>query len=373
MSSSSAADPGHGGFVIPSLDGLRAISFMIVFSAHAGFGGPGGFGVTVFFFLSGYLITTLMRIEATKTGGIDLKLFYLRRVLRILPPFYFVLVIAIALTEFGMLPGKLAVSSVLAQALHFSNYWIAAHGWDGIAPGTGVYWSLAVEEHFYLLFPALYGWLLRSGYPGQKQRTILWALCAAALAWRCVLVLLVHANTDRTYLASDTRMDSMLFGCALAVYGNPMLDGVKRDRPTRLELALLALGLLGLVLSFAVRSPVFRETARYTLQGICLYPVFSIGIRYPKFGPYRLLNLRSVRFLGTLSYSLYLVHQVVIALVSEHLHASSLVLGVLSLAIALGVSTLIWMAIEEPCGRVRKRLAASRKRQLPNAPELNRS
>src|SRR5438270_10676355 len=80
-------------FQIPSLDGLRAVSFMIVFLSHAGLGRfvSGGFGVTVFFFLSGYLITTLMRMEADKTGHVSLKLFYLRRAVRILPPFYIVL------------------------------------------------------------------------------------------------------------------------------------------------------------------------------------------------------------------------------------------------------------------------------------------
>src|SRR5579862_3542962 len=77
-------------FHIPSLDGLRAISFFIVFAAHAGLDRivPGGFGVTVFFFLSGYLITTLMRMETDKSARVNLKNFYLRRALRILPPFY---------------------------------------------------------------------------------------------------------------------------------------------------------------------------------------------------------------------------------------------------------------------------------------------
>src|SRR5437868_6408090 len=76
---------------IPSLDGLRAVSFFIVFLAHCGvpfFPIPGAFGVTVFFFLSGYLITTLLRLEMESTGKVSFRHFYLRRVLRILPPFY---------------------------------------------------------------------------------------------------------------------------------------------------------------------------------------------------------------------------------------------------------------------------------------------
>jgi peptidoglycan/LPS O-acetylase OafA/YrhL len=141
---------------IPSLDGLRAVSFTMVFLAHAGLRGlPGGFGVTVFFFLSGYLITTLLRVEMEDSGTISFKHFYLRRALRILPPFYIVLTVATGLTWLGLLAGWLETMPVLAEALHFSNYWFASHGWTGTAMGTGVLWSLAVEEHFYLGFPAL--------------------------------------------------------------------------------------------------------------------------------------------------------------------------------------------------------------------------
>src|SRR4029077_21192748 len=155
-----AAIAQHRDLHIPSLDGLRALSFLIVFLAHAGLDRvvPGGFGVTVFFFLSGYLITTLMRIEAERTGKVSLKNFYLRRALRILPPFYIVFVAATIFGEIGFLRGDVRprLLPVALQAMHLSNYWIAAKGWSGIATGTGVYWSLAVEEHFYLLFPAIF-------------------------------------------------------------------------------------------------------------------------------------------------------------------------------------------------------------------------
>src|ERR1700761_1752256 len=78
---------------IPSLDGLRGVSFLIVFIAHAGLDKlvPGRLGVNIFFILSGYLITTLMIREREKTGWVSLKLFYLRRALRIFPPMYFIM------------------------------------------------------------------------------------------------------------------------------------------------------------------------------------------------------------------------------------------------------------------------------------------
>src|SRR6185437_16099343 len=84
---------------IPSLDGIRALSFFLVFFSHAGLGDlvPGGFGVSVFFLLSGFLITTLLRLEFARNKRISLSHFYLRRVLRILPPLYVTLALAIIL------------------------------------------------------------------------------------------------------------------------------------------------------------------------------------------------------------------------------------------------------------------------------------
>src|ERR1043166_8439504 len=212
---------------IPSLDGLRAVSFLIVFFAHSGLNLlvpaiPGGFGVTVFFFLSGFLITTLIRTEHQSTGRVSIRNFYMRRALRILPPFYLVLPLTTVLTLAGVLPGMLDPRAMLAQVLHVSNYWFIAQGYDGIPAGTTPYWSLAVEEHFYLLFPMLY--LTLSRYLSRRNQAIaLYALCALVCIWRCVLVLGVGVIEDRTYLASDTRFDSILLGCALPVAMNPMI------------------------------------------------------------------------------------------------------------------------------------------------------
>jgi peptidoglycan/LPS O-acetylase OafA/YrhL len=101
---------------------------------------------------------------------------------------------------------------------------LVLRGWSGITPGTAVFWSLAVEEHFYLLFPLLYVTIRKTGLGGRGQAAVFWSLCAVVLAWRCYLVLVTHSSVERTYLCSDTRIDSILFGCALAVRGNPMID-----------------------------------------------------------------------------------------------------------------------------------------------------
>lgn len=354
-------------FLIPSLDGIRALAFLLVFLGHVGAPGiPGGFGVTVFFFLSGYLITTLLRLEVERTGHIDFKLFYLRRALRILPPFYLVLCTAIALVALGLLAGPLETASVLAQFLHYFNLWIIHHGFGGVPDGTGVYWSLAIEEHFYAIFPALYALLLRAKLNGSKQRLVFLGICAAVLLWRCVLVFYFQASSNRTYLGTDTRCDCLLLGCALAVAGNPMLD-VERtsQRPSNAFMAALAVSSLVLLLSFVVRSDEFRETVRYSLQLGALYGFFYAAIRYPNWGVFRLFNVRPMRFLGKLSYSLYLVHQIVIGLAWRWLPFGGVARIALEFAVSLGLAWSIWLLLEKPCAQLRKRLEIGRLEARP--------
>jgi peptidoglycan/LPS O-acetylase OafA/YrhL len=299
-------------FYIPSLDGFRTVAFSIVFLAHAGLEKviPGGFGVTIFFFLSGYLITTLLRREHAKTGDLSFRQFYKRRVIRIWPAFYVVLGLAVLATLAHLLPGTIQTVPLLAQTLHFANYYSIFHGNDGMPLGTGVYWSLAVEEHFYLVFPLLYLGLLRAKLSARGQVAVLLLISAAVLAWRCYLVRVLHVdaeNDHRTFYATDTRLDGILFGCMLAILGNPALDP-QRGSERLWKFALLPLGLLVMVGALLYRQPEFRETFRYTLQGLALIPVFVVAIRYPDWGPFAALNWNWVRKMGVLTYPLYLVH-----------------------------------------------------------------
>lgn len=345
-------------FHIPSLDGIRAVAFLIVFFAHAGATRiAGGFGVTVFFFLSGYLITTLMRREWEAFGTVSLKQFYLRRALRILPPFYLVLAMATAAAAIGVLPGGFSPSALLAQALHAANYWIVTHGYVGQPLGTGVYWSLAVEEHFYLVFPLVFIALRKWVRAPAREAFVLYGLCATVLAWRCILVYGFHATTERTYVASDTRVDSILYGCALAVHGNPVF-GEQSGIPTAwMKWGLLPLAVGVLLFSFAFREPTFRETARYSLQGLALTPIFAAAIRYPNWVWFRPLNTRTASFLGVLSYSLYLVHQVILLIVQAHVALPPAAQAALALLLSVGVSWTIYRLVERPCAALRRRLS----------------
>ena len=357
-------------FHVPSLDGIRAGSFLLVFAAHAGLGAiiPGGFGVTVFFFLSGYLITTWLRIEHEKSHTVRFGFFYLRRALRILPSFYLVLALAATAAYLGVIPHGVNPRALAAQALHLANYWIVVHGYGGQPAGTGVYWSLAVEEHFYLAFPLLFLMLSRFMKAPLTRASVLWILCAVVLAWRCVLVFGLGSPPDRTYVASDTRIDSILFGCALALYGNPALDESRFSERTW-KRVLLPAALLVLTATFVIRANALRETFRYTVQGIALGPLFIAAVRYPDWGAFRLLNLRFVSFLGVLSYPLYLVHHVVL----EGLSAS-LGEGVLRAVIGFGISYAIaWTIheiVEKPSARLRRKLTSTKEAPKVAAPPV---
>lgn len=176
-------------FYIRSLDGIRAVAVMIVFWSHLEVWHifPGLFGVNVFFFLSGFLITTLMIREQAARGRVSIKEFYFRRALRILPPMYIVLAIGVMLTAAGLLPGMIDVHGIIMQSLHLSNYYLLDPNHHFVA-GLGVYWSLAIEEHFYVAFPFVF--VLCYPRMGPKRlAALLLSVAIAVMIWRMIIVL----------------------------------------------------------------------------------------------------------------------------------------------------------------------------------------
>lgn len=331
------------------LDGLRAVAVGIVFVGHIGLfkAFPGGFGVTIFFFLSGFLITTLLRLERAKTGTVSLRDFYLRRFLRINPPLWMAMILAAGLVLLGLPHIDLSALALTGQALFFSNYL------PGFAKDDGVpipLWSLAVEEHFYLVFP-LFFLMLSRRLPVRTIAAVCLGLCVVVMGirfWNLLALGIVEAN----YYWTHTRIDSILFGCVLALWGNPVAE---RDgwRPGWLALA-LAIG--AVLLSFAIRDDIFREGARYTLQGVALFVLFAWVMRAKGLVPW-LLNHPLMQRIGLYSYTIYLIHYPLILAVKAlvpGLHP----LGV-GLAAGLGSMAVGWainVAIEQPAARMRRRL-----------------
>jgi peptidoglycan/LPS O-acetylase OafA/YrhL len=343
---------------VPSLDGIRGIAAMIVFLSHVGLGYiiPGGFGVTVFFFLSGYLITTLLRREYETSATISLKRFYLRRLLRIFPPMYLTLALLIGLALVGVIPNNMAYGAVALQFVQLTNYyliWAGSGEFVHIVPYTIPTWSLAVEEHFYLLFPFALLWLLRR-CTRQRIAAVFVSACAVVLLWRCIMVFGTGVGSQYAYYATDMRLDSLLFGCILGIWSNPHLDESRLSVKTWLILLLLSVALL--LFCFLYRSDGFRDTLRYTLQGVALFPLFYCAIRYSGWPIFAWLEHPVMRWLGWISYTFYLSQLACIKLAEQYVGGNALLSVIVGLLTSLGFATLVYLLLERQLATLRHKL-----------------
>jgi peptidoglycan/LPS O-acetylase OafA/YrhL len=340
---------------IPSLDGIRALAVSLVFFAHAGLGHiiPGGLGVTAFFFLSGFLITTLLVKEYDGKGAIHYPYFFLRRVFRLFPPLLTCLALVYALSFAGVVGGGRSVTGLLAQVFYLANYH-QIFEWPGAVPdGLGVLWSLAVEEHFYLFFPLILAWLLKRVSRRHVPR-ILMVVCALVLGWRGYLVLVEQVSTYRTYYATDTRIDSILFGCILALTINPVHQPADATMKAKDYLWLVASTAVMLV-SLLVRDERFRETLRYTVQGLALMPVFYLAVVRAEHPLFSWLNWGWMKKLGVYSYGIYLIHHVIIEALASAPSTSSLpVVMAGSLAASVVFAAVVDRFIDRYFARLRK-------------------
>jgi len=344
---------------IPSLDGWRAISILVVFLSHIGFGHviPGGLGVTIFFFLSGYLITSLMLAEMQKTGRLNIPHFYLRRFLRLMPPLFITLAVAYTLVGVGLLGGRATLKGFAAQVFYFSNYYTLFFDPGGNVPsGTGILWSLAVEEHFYIAYPLLFS-ILGARCTRKQLAAVFVLVCIGVLGWRLHFVVQPGFSAERTYYATDTRLDSILWGCVFALAWNPLAAGQAITRMRFRDYALVMLGLAAHLLALLVRNPAFRESARYSIQGVALMPLFYYSITNYRHVLFRYLNVGIIQWIGKASYSIYLIHFVTISFVERNWPAlkSPFLLGPIVVVIAAAYSHFLDSVIEPYFRRLRSR------------------
>ena len=341
---------------IPSLNGIRALAVSLVFFAHGGLERivPGGLGVTIFFVLSGYLITTLLRREFANSNTINLRAFYLRRILRLMPPLAIVLGVSALLASVSVIEGEPSAYGLLSVLFYVGNYYVIAHDFNGLPAGMGVVWSLAVEEHYYLLYPPLALLLMRIARPRGFIASMI-ALCIVILAWRCWLY---WQGTSAAYIsmASDTRADAILIGCLTAYWRNAALAPIPQIRST--TAALTALACVAVLLgSLIYRDEFFRQTFRYTLQSLAIAPLIQLAVSHPRGAPFRWLNSRPMVYLGTVSYTLYLSHQVLLYFVMRHWSGmGDISTLVATAALTLTAAELMRRYIETPCARWRRAL-----------------
>jgi len=346
---------------IPALNGIRALSVVMVVASHTGRVPliPGGFGVTVFFFLSGYLITTLLLNEYKKNKVINMRFFFVRRLLRLSPAFLVSISLTYFLSSLNLIAGNATLVGMLAQVFYFANYFdIFFDGAQYTASGTGVYWSLAVEEHFYFLYPFILVFLLnRLSVKGIVYS--FFTLIFLVLAWRFFLYSNVILNENRILFATDTRIDSILFGCLLGVVKNPI--NFLNNRGLRLrDYCLLFSALFIIFISFIFRDEWFRLVPRFTIQGFGLMVLFYYAIAFSQHKMFSFLNWKILNIIGVYSYSIYLSHVVIIKLIkinSPILYESFMLLPTVFICSFI-YAFIIFKLVEKPMYYFRKKFIA---------------
>jgi peptidoglycan/LPS O-acetylase OafA/YrhL len=336
---------------IPSLDGLRAISIILVIYAHLSgtanfpveheFFNAGNLGVRVFFVISGFLITGILLNEIERTGSINLRKFYYRRTLRIFPPYYFFLAVVGLTALFGLI--KLPLREWLSAVFYLSNF-TSVSTWE-----IGHTWSLAVEEQFYLLMPSL----LFFG-----KRRAFWVLCLVIL-----IAPFIRLGTYMLFPDPDLRWvgfgfqanaDSLAMGCLLAfarqkLWQNDWYEKIMRSK-LFVVFPLLAIGLN----HFSEKPKIFMFVC-ITLINLCIVLCIDWAVTYHSGSVGRILNSRPLIFIGTLSYSIYLWQQLFLNRQSPLL-INSFPVNLLLVAVCALIS---YYLIEKPSLNFRQRLEKS--------------
>lgn len=288
---------------LPALDGLRAVAVFVVVASHSSLGirVPGDLGVSAFFVLSGFLITRLLVREKERTGDISIRRFYLRRTMRIFPAYYAFLLFSYVLDARA---GQQWSGTMIANTLTYTvNYFNALNH----HPTTSVAhaWSLAVEEQFYLLWPLAFTVLAARG-----RRTLITGVSIAAvvaLVWRSWLILSVHVDPSYVYNAFDTRFDNLAVGCLLALAVDH--HGVVAAAGTLARRAWIPIVTVTLLLVSRLALPAaYHYSIGFTVDAVLFAVLIVQLLQLYKMRMWSWLEWPTVRYLGAISYPIYLYH-----------------------------------------------------------------
>jgi peptidoglycan/LPS O-acetylase OafA/YrhL len=338
----------------PDVQGMRAIAILLALVYHAGLPGfSGGYvGIEVFFVISGFVITGLLLREREGTGGTSLRSFYGRRARRIIPAATLVIIVTVIVSfhSLGPLVGHETAIDGLWAALFLANVHFAAVHTNYLvaqAPPSPLlnYWSLGVEEQFYIVYPTLFlliGWARKRSFR-QGLTVVLVAVIVASYAWS---ILLTSTNAPSAYFSLFTRAWELALGGLIAVHGRYF---------QRIPQAWAAVASWAGLIVILVSS--------VTLSGSSAYPgalvaiptlgaglVIAAGAAQPTWGVERMLARKSFQFLAAISFPLYLWHWPILEIAAQSRGVTSLPAweSILLLLFAGVIATLTYYLFENP-------------------------
>ena len=346
---------------ITGLDGIRAIAVIMVLAYHLKLAlfKSGFLGVTVFFVLSGYLITGILISEVEEEGTIDLKNFWLRRIRRLVPA---VMSMAVVIIFVSAVVNRVIFTKgckdFLASVLGFNNWWqifnkVSYFEAAGVPSPFTHCWSLAIETQFYLIYPLflleIYK-LAKSRGEGRAKRGLLFAGVTLLLALISVILMIVlfdpQQDASRVYYGTDTRAFSLLFGALLAILWEYRMVPRRLSASVNMVLGSVSFAVL-LVMTIAINgsSNFWYRGGQFFGTILTVLMVYAVSGR--KTWLSRFLSNPVLKWIGDRSYSIYLWHYPIILLISKGIKASWWI-TLIEIVLSVVLAELSYRFIETP-------------------------
>ena len=346
---------------ITGLDGIRAIAVIMVLAYHLKLAlfKSGFLGVTVFFVLSGYLITGILISEVEEEGTIDLKNFWLRRIRRLVPA---VMSMAVVIIFVSAVVNKIIFTKgckdFLASVLGFNNWWqifnkVSYFEAAGVPSPFTHCWSLAIETQFYLIYPlillGIYK-LVKSRGEGRAKRGLLFAGVTLLLALISVILMIVlfdpQQDASRVYYGTDTRAFSLLFGALLAILWEYRMVPRRLSASVNMVLGSVSFAVL-LVMTIAINgsSNFWYRGGQFVGTILTVLVIYTVSGR--KTWLSRFLSNPVLKWIGDRSYSIYLWHYPIILLISKGIKASWWI-TLIEIVLSVVLAELSYRFIETP-------------------------
>ena len=346
---------------ITGLDGIRAIAVIMVLAYHLKLAlfKSGFLGVTVFFVLSGYLITGILISEVEEEGTIDLKNFWLRRIRRLVPA---VMSMAVVIIFVSAVVNKIIFTKgckdFLASVLGFNNWWqifnkVSYFEAAGVPSPFTHCWSLAIETQFYLIYPlillGIYK-LVKSRGEGRAKRGLLFAGVTLLLALISVILMIVlfdpQQDASRVYYGTDTRAFSLLFGALLAILWEYQMVPGRLSASVNMVLGSVSFAVL-LVMTIAINgsSNFWYRGGQFVGTILTVLVIYTVSGR--KTWLSRFLSNPVLKWIGDRSYSIYLWHYPIILLISKGIKASWWI-TLIEIVLSVVLAELSYRFIETP-------------------------